>query len=236
MENNWYLYRHLKPCGEVFYIGIGKTKNFKRAFEKQQRSNWWTSTIRKYPEYEVEILTTGLTKEEACDLEIILISWYKRKDCCDGSLVNMTDGGEGASGNICSIETRKKISEANKKVVRTKEWGENISKGKQNISEDTRRKIGEKSKGRQANKGNKHTEETKLMIGKKSKGRVPTNRRPIIDTVTKIIYSCKRIAAEALGIKERTLKAKLLNHITNDTNLRYLSDVDIDRSQQCKNY
>ena len=65
-------------------------------------------------------------------------------------------------------------------------------------------------------------------MSEKAKGRIPKNRRPIIDIVTKIIYPCKRLAAEALGIKERTLKAKLLGHIKNNTNLRYLSDVNID--------
>ena len=74
MENNWYLYRHLKLNGEVFYIGIGKTKNFKRAYERQHRSSWWMSVVNKY-DYEVQILKTGLTKEEACELETILISW-----------------------------------------------------------------------------------------------------------------------------------------------------------------
>jgi len=227
MENNWYIYRHLKPNGEVFYIGIGQSKGFKRASEKQHRSSWWESVVKKYG-YEVQILKTDLTKEEACELEKILILWYKRIDCCGGTLVNMTDGGEGASGIICSDETRKKISEANKKVLRTKEWGENISKGKQNISEETRNKIGEKSKGRRPTLGYKHTDEAKLKIGEASKGRIPKNRKPIIDIVTKIVYPCKRIAAESLGIKERTLKAKLLNYITNNTNLRYLLDIDVE--------
>ena len=227
MENKWYVYRHLKPCGEVFYIGIGKTNNFKRAYEKQHRSSWWTSVVNKYG-YEVQILKRNLTKEEACELETILISWYKRIDCCDGTLVNMTDGGEGVFGKIVSEETKNKIRENAKKIVKTKEWCENISKSKQNISEETRRKIGEKSKGRKANLGKKHSKETKAIMSEKAKGRIPKNRRPIIDIVTKIIYPCKRLAAEALGIKERTLKAKLLGHIKNNTNLRYLSDVNID--------
>lgn len=226
MENNWYLYRHLKLNGEVFYIGIGKTKNFKRAYERQHRSSWWMSVVNKY-DYEVQILKTGLTKEEACELETILISWYKRADCCGGTLVNMTDGGEGVFGKICSEETKNKMRESAKKIIKTKEWCENISKSKQNISLDTRKKIGEKSKGKQTFLGKTHTEETKKKISESNKGRIPNNRRPIIDIVTKIIYPCKRIAAEALGIKERTLKAKLLNRITNNTNLRYLSDVDV---------
>lgn len=140
MENNWYLYRHLKPCGEVFYIGIGKAKNFKRAYDKRQRSDWWNSVVNKYPNYEIQILTTNLSKEEVTELEKVLISWYKRADCCGGTLVNMTDGGDGVFGRICSNETREKMSTSAKKIIKTKEWCENISKGKQNISEETKKK------------------------------------------------------------------------------------------------
>lgn len=111
MENNWYIYRHLKPCGEVFYIGIGKTKNFKRAYELISRNNHWHNTVLKYG-YDVQILTTGLTREEADEIEILLIAWYKRIDCCGGTLVNMTDGGDGSKGNIPSKETLLKRSQA----------------------------------------------------------------------------------------------------------------------------
>lgn len=92
------IYRHLKPCGEVFYIGIGST--LKRPYETKGRNKYWKNKVKKYPNYEVQILKTGLTKEEACELETILISWYKRADCCEGTLVNLTDGGETTYGRI----------------------------------------------------------------------------------------------------------------------------------------
>jgi len=33
------VYRHLKPCGEVFYIGIGNDKD--RAYSKRGRNKFW---------------------------------------------------------------------------------------------------------------------------------------------------------------------------------------------------
>lgn len=92
------VYRHLKPNGEVFYIGIGS--NLKRPYINKGRSQYWKNKVKKYPNYEIQILKTGLTKEEACELETVLISWYKREDCCGGTLVNLTDGGESTYGRV----------------------------------------------------------------------------------------------------------------------------------------
>jgi len=53
--------------------------------------------VEKYG-YEVQILKTDLTWEDACELEMILISYYGRKDLNKGKLVNKTDGGDGTIG------------------------------------------------------------------------------------------------------------------------------------------
>lgn len=112
-ENKPYsVYRHLKPCGEVFYIGIASTD--KRPFEKIGRNKFWKKLVNKHPNYEVQILTTELTKEEACELEIILISWYGRRDLGEGSLVNLTDGGESTYGRVMEDWQRNKLSEDRK--------------------------------------------------------------------------------------------------------------------------
>lgn len=98
--NNAYIYRHTKlGTSEVFYIGIGNQKNYSRAYTRHGRNKWWKATVNKYG-YEVEIISHNLTWDEACELETILISYYKRKDCCGGTLVNLTDGGEGTLGVI----------------------------------------------------------------------------------------------------------------------------------------
>ena len=107
-DNVYCVYRHLKPNGEVFYIGIGS--NLKRPYIKSDSSKYWKNKVKKYPDYEVQILTTGLTKEDACELEQILIGWYKREDCCEGTLVNLTDGGESTFGRIMEDWQREKMS------------------------------------------------------------------------------------------------------------------------------
>jgi hypothetical protein len=165
-ENNWYVYRHLKPNGEVFYIGIGKTKNFKRAYEVNSRTKYWKNIVNKY-NYEVQILTKNLSKEEACELEKLLILWYKRADCCGGTLVNMTDGGDGASGNIPSEETRKKRSEAQLGRLNHmygKFGKDNPNYGKQKHSDEQKQKWSLERRGTQVGENNpfygkKHTDE-----------------------------------------------------------------------------
>lgn len=107
-ENPYCLYRHLTPEGEVFYIGIGN--NLKRPYNKKHRSKKWKKFIEMCPNYEVQILTTGLTKEEACEFEILLIAYYKRADCCGGTLLNLTNGGESTHGRVMEDWQREKMS------------------------------------------------------------------------------------------------------------------------------
>jgi hypothetical protein len=90
-----YVYRHTKlGTSEVFYIGIGNQPKYSRAYTKNGRNKWWTKVVEKYG-FEVEILSHNITWDAACQLECILIDYYKRADCCGGTLVNLTDGGEG---------------------------------------------------------------------------------------------------------------------------------------------
>lgn len=126
------LYRHIKPCGETFYIGIG---NKYRPYSNDYRNTFWQKITNKYPEYEVQILKSDLTWEDACELEKILISWYGRRDLNEGTLCNMTDGGEGSCNLKWSNESKLKFSKNyrgdihhnfNKKF--SKERCDNISK------------------------------------------------------------------------------------------------------------
>ena len=108
--NNKVIYRHLKPNGEVFYIGYGSKE---RAFHKNNRNNHWKNIVKKYG-YEVQILKSNLTKKEAIELEIMLISYYGRIDLGTGILCNQTNGGDGGNNIIHhSDETKRKISKSN---------------------------------------------------------------------------------------------------------------------------
>lgn len=113
---------------------------------------------------------------------------------------NLTEGGEGAAGAICSKETRQKISSANKNRIRTKafceaisrtktgtkreafseEWKANLSAGKlgkkrKPFSEQHKTNLSLSKKGKATwNKGVPHSESTKSKIGAANKGRTPS--------------------------------------------------------------
>lgn len=105
-----YLYRHIrKDTNEPFYIGIGSSPNYKRAFSKRERTKLWKFIVAK-TDYKVEIILDDLTWKEVCLKEIEFINIYGRKDLGKGSLVNLTNGGEGAFGRTVSSKTKLKIS------------------------------------------------------------------------------------------------------------------------------
>lgn len=133
MQNNCYVYRHLKPNGEVFYVGIGTGREFRRAKEKSRRSLFWKKVVSKYG-YEIQILKQNLSWTEACEIEIALISWYGRKDKGLGTLVNMTDGGEGTVGVLFSEERLYKMSSS----VKGKNIGIKCSLSKKVIDTSTK--------------------------------------------------------------------------------------------------
>lgn len=91
-----YVYRHRKLSDDsVFYIGISK-KDKCRKTTKHHRSDLWSNIVNKYGFYP-EVIATGISYDEAKELEIFMISLYGRIDNKTGILANLTDGGEGAS-------------------------------------------------------------------------------------------------------------------------------------------
>ena len=124
---NVYLYRHRRlDTNEIFYIGISKVSNFKRAYEKNKRTTHWKNIVNK-TDYKVEIVVENLSWEDACELEILLISEYGRKDLGKGLLVNMTDGGDGVKNKIWTTQSRKKSSISSKGKKLSKETKEKMS-------------------------------------------------------------------------------------------------------------
>jgi len=101
------VYRHISlDTNDVFYIGIGKTE--KRAYKgTSYRSKFWNNIAKNG--YRVEIIFDNLSWEDACKKEKEFISLYGRRDLEVGTLVNMTDGGDGGFGVIVKEETKEKI-------------------------------------------------------------------------------------------------------------------------------
>ncbi len=108
MEMKFYIYAHYRDdTGEVFYIGKGEGNRHK---SKQGRNPYWENIVNAHG-YKAEILEYFETEDEAFQAEQSLIAELGRKDLGKGLLVNMSDGGEGASGAVRTHEQRKKYSE-----------------------------------------------------------------------------------------------------------------------------
>jgi hypothetical protein len=123
-----YVYRHIRlDKNEPFYIGIGSSKYYNRAYRHKNRSDFWKRVANK-TDYRVDILFDDLTWEEACEKEKEFIKLYGRIDLKTGCLVNMTNGGDGGLGRVVSKEHRKNIAEANRKRVFTDEQREKMAK------------------------------------------------------------------------------------------------------------
>lgn len=165
MENNIVVYRHVRlDTNEVFYIGIGCEK---RPDSKRHRNKWWHNIVNK-TDYRVDILFDDLTWEEACKKEKEFITLYGRRDLNTGTLVNMTDGGDGMLGRIMTDEIKLKIGLGNKGKTYTDETKLKMSqalKGKK-LSEEHKQKLS------QAGKGRTFSEEHKLKISQAGKGRI----------------------------------------------------------------
>ena len=106
----YYVYSHINAITkEVFYIGKGKDK---RAYIKRGRSKYWKRIVNKYG-YEIEIIHSNLSNEEACKLEKEYILKYGRRDIGTGILINFTDGGEGTLNRPMNDKTKKILKEIN---------------------------------------------------------------------------------------------------------------------------
>jgi hypothetical protein len=180
---NTCLYIHTrKSDGTIFYVGIGDGG---RPYGKNGRNRYWHYTVNKYG-YNVVILVDDLT----CELEVLMIAFYGRKDKVGGILVNMTDGGEGANGCTRSEETKQKMRNIWTVDLREKKRLENIGEGNgmygrslydtmvdKNGKEETDKKWGQmiQEKREQMLTNNPHKNpEVKIKISNSLKGKTKT--------------------------------------------------------------
>jgi hypothetical protein len=164
------LYRHIRlDSNQPFYIGIGQDE--KRAYEKG-RNEHWNNIVKKHG-YKVQIMLDDLTWEEACEKEHEFIKLYGRADLGLGTLVNLTDGGDGSVGLKHTKEAKAKISAAKTGKKFKKQSEETIAKrvatrkanGGYNCSEETIAKISATKTGK------KHSAETIAKMSAAKKGR-----------------------------------------------------------------
>lgn len=174
------VYKHTLPKeisgkdNDMLYIGITMQDVRKRWVN----GNGYKSTPRfynaikkyKWENFIHEILFKGLTKEEAEQKEIELISFYKSNQRNFG--YNISNGGECIGKH--SEETRQKMKENHANFS-----GENHPWYGRHHSEDTKHILSQKAKERfkengHPSTGRKHSEETKLIMSNLAKERFST--------------------------------------------------------------
>ncbi len=176
-ECNYTVYMHICPSGKR-YIGITKLKPEERWKNGKSYKNCilFNRAIEKYGWQNIkhEILFTNLTKEEAENKEIELISYYKSNQKKFG--YNIANGGN-CVGSV-SDTTRKKISIRTKEAMSNPEIRKKLSIAQHNrisplkgrkLSEEHKQKLKEAS--RKYMLGRHHSEESKQKMREKALGR-----------------------------------------------------------------
>lgn len=202
IKKEWYVYRHIRlDKNEVFYIGIGKKKNFERAYWKYNRNKHWTNIFNK-TKIKVEILASNLSLDTANELEMFLVSEYGRRDLGTGNLVNLTDGGDGVVNNILTKEQKEKIKLTIKKGKEHPFYGKHHSK-------KIKEKIANTLKGRYKGEknpfyGKKHSKESLEKMSKIHKG------KKISEEQLKVMIKKGHFHGRAKKVKQLDLEGNLI--------------------------
>lgn len=170
----YYVYKITNKINGKVYIGLSKDPVARFSYHYRSRltiKTRLTQSMKKYgiENFEMTVLEEHDTKESVKDAEIRLISEHSSQDPAKG--YNMTSGGDGcpdlseeskekmrqaARLRSPSQETREKMSKSQKGRIMSPEHCKNLSiarcktvskKGPQHLSEDTKKRIGEASRG-----------------------------------------------------------------------------------------
>lgn len=206
----YYVYRHIRLDKNLpFYIGIGCTPNYRRAYNTYNRNPHWKRIVAK-TNYTIDIIYECNTLEEANLKEVEFIKLYGRV-VDGGTLCNITIGGDGSSGIKLTEDHKDKIRKFNTGVK---------------FTDDRRRKIGEKSRGRKLSSssiekirnsmlGRVTSESTKqLMRNNCNKNLL------VIDLNTGIYYQSISEVASTFNLNRRSLSKTIRQSKKNYTQFR----------------
>lgn len=128
MTKQFYAYIHARPDGTPFYVGKGFGK---RAHTMRQRRQWHENIVSKHG---AENILVGVypcsTEAFAFELEVGLIKTLRRMG---HELVNLTSGGEGATGRKHRPESIEKMRRVQKGKVISPEAREKMAAAKRGV-------------------------------------------------------------------------------------------------------
>ena len=222
-------------------MGIGSESDgkYERANNRHRRYQKWFNIVAK-TEYKVQIILDELTLDEAKEKEIEFISLYGRSDKKEGSLCNLTDGGEGNPGRIVSEEVRKKQSirlTGMKMSEEFKQKRREYMTGRK-MPQFSRDKQSEYMKLHHPMRGKKMSEEAKRNISEGHKGLMVGEKNPnwgkfgsdnplakkVMCTETNRVWGSVKDAAKELGIGYSTITNRLNGQKKNNTTLIYITN------------
>jgi group I intron endonuclease len=197
-DNKWCVYMHTNKINNKVYVGITSRNPEERWGNRgnnytQDKQPVFYNAIQKYgwDGFEHIIFAENLTEFEAKQMEIKLIALYQtncRRYKNPELGYNMTDGGDGTVGRLCTEETKRKISDK--------------AKGRK-FTEELKRKYSILfSKQGNPFYGKVHTEETKKILSKLRS--IPVIQLSLTGEYIREFSSGKE-ASKILGIDEGTI-------------------------------
>lgn len=139
MKTEYYVYLHYKTGEDKpFYVGKGKGE---RAYSTHNRSKYWHNVATGG--YKVEYEFEQLDETTALQMEADLIQMWGRRNLNTGCLVNLTDGGDTNNNRVVTIDTRRRMRDAQ---LGKKRATSAVEKARQKlaghpVSDETREKI-----------------------------------------------------------------------------------------------
>lgn len=207
--NVYYVYEwYIKETGQVFYVGKGKGRRYQACGHKTFGFRYMIS----HYDCDVRIVSQNLSEQDAFNEEIKRIAYYR--SISDSILVNITNGGEGTSGYVCTSEMKDHLSAAMKSKWKIDEEFRSRMMAIRNDpngpykSNDFKNKIsllvsGEKN----PNYGNRWTQDMKNNLAEKRKSdpRYKDSNNPNAKSVvcleTNEFFSCIKQAMDKYKIK-----------------------------------
>ena len=185
---NYCVYIHTAP-NKKNYVGItsqNPLRRWKNGFGYRKNIHFFNAIIKYgWDNFKHEILFDGLTKEEAEQKEVELISAYKSNLYQFG--YNQTIGGEGVSGYEMTDEQKKARSEIASRIWEDPSRKEHYSLLMKEYwsSEKNRKRQSERQKGEKAYWFGKHlTDEAREKMSVAKKGRPALNKKHIVCVTT----------------------------------------------------